>query len=249
MTRVASLYLPALSIERLRRSERPRAQPEARATPSLPVDDDPGACSVPRGGHWRPGARWARGEDPARAAIAAEAGRLALHQQPTMRELGRRSEAAEHPFRGRQHTPLAAAPTPSRREEPAAAPLILASQVGNRQLIAASCPAARALGLAPGMPVTQARACSRSRHPSGRFRSRSAVPRTVRPSREPALDTDCGSERPGRAMARADGRHAPSRRREALLRTRDQLLPSPPSHRAHRSGSDAGCGARVGTVR
>ena len=75
-----------------------------------------------------------------------------------MRELGRRSEAAEHPFRGRQHTPLAAAPTPSRREEPAAAPLILASQVGNRQLIAASCPAARALGLAPGMPVTQARA-------------------------------------------------------------------------------------------
>ena len=37
-------------------------------------------------------------------------------------------------------------------------PLILAARTGNRQLIAAACPRARALGLTPGMPVTQARA-------------------------------------------------------------------------------------------
>ena len=41
-----------------------------------------------------------------------------------------------------------------------ASPLILSSQIGNRQLIAAACPAATALGLFPGMAVTQARALS-----------------------------------------------------------------------------------------
>ena len=82
---------------------------------------------------------------------------LPLHQQPTMRELGRRSEAAEHPFKGRQHAPLVT-PGPALPVEAAAAPLILAAPVGNRQLIAAACPAALALGLAPGMAVTQARA-------------------------------------------------------------------------------------------
>ena len=41
---------------------------------------------------------------------------------------------------------------------PAQPPLILAQRIGNRQLIAAACPRARALSLAPGMPVTQARA-------------------------------------------------------------------------------------------
>ena len=40
MTRVASLYLPHLAIERLRRLERPRALPEPRPAPLLPVDDD-----------------------------------------------------------------------------------------------------------------------------------------------------------------------------------------------------------------
>ena len=29
-------------------------------SPVLPVEDDPGPCSAPRGGGWRPGARWAR---------------------------------------------------------------------------------------------------------------------------------------------------------------------------------------------
>jgi protein ImuB len=162
MTRVASLYLPALAIERLRRLERPRAQPEPRPLPLLPVDDDPGACSVPRGGGWRPGARWARQTPETRDEMAAQAAALPRHQQPTMRELGRRSEAADHPFKGRRHDPLApplqasgAAAAPS---APAAAPLILTEQVGNRQLIAAACPAALAMGLGPGMAVTQARA-------------------------------------------------------------------------------------------
>jgi protein ImuB len=41
---------------------------------------------------------------------------------------------------------------------PAPPPLILAARTGNRQLIAAASAEARALGLAPGMPVTQARA-------------------------------------------------------------------------------------------
>ena len=158
MTRVASLYLPALSIERLRRLERSRAQPEPRALSPLPVDDDPGACSVPRGGSWRPGARWAREGTHDRATMAVEVGTLPLHQQPTMRELGRRSEAAEHPFKGRQHAPLTATAAPVRPLEAPAPPLILASQVGSKQLIASTCPAARALGLAPGMAVTQARA-------------------------------------------------------------------------------------------
>ena len=63
MTRVASLFLPQLPIERLRRAERTPSHsgtpPErARAGPRFPepVDDNPGTCSVPRGGGWRPGA-------------------------------------------------------------------------------------------------------------------------------------------------------------------------------------------------
>ena len=158
MTRVASLYLPALSIERLRRLERPRALPELRALLFLPVDDDPGACSVPRGGNWRPGARWAREGAPDRTRVAAAAKALPRHQQPTMRELGRRSEAAEHPFRGGQNVPLAPTIAATATQDSSAPPLILAAQVGNKQLISAACPAARGLGLTPGMAVTQARA-------------------------------------------------------------------------------------------
>ncbi len=98
MTRVASLYLPHLAIERLRRLERPRALPEPRPALMLPIDDDPGACSVPRGGGWRPGARWAQ-QGAARGAVEEQVAALPLHQRPPMRELGRRSEAADHPFK------------------------------------------------------------------------------------------------------------------------------------------------------
>jgi protein ImuB len=155
MPRVASLYLPHLAIERLRRLERPRALPDAPAPPSLPVDDDPGACSVPRGGGWRPGARWARADD-ARAAIADEAMALPLHQRPTMRELGRRSEAADHPFK--RPPPSGVAGTSSPSSVVHTVPLLLAATIGQRQIVAAACPAALTLGLSPGMAITQARA-------------------------------------------------------------------------------------------
>lgn len=155
MQRVASLYLPWLPIERLRRLEQPRAQPRAPAQPQLPVDDEPGACSVPRGGGWRPGARWAR--DQARAATAAKIASMPLHQQPPMRELGRRSEAADHPFKHRTADPAVGLGAPQ-SSMVVGTPLVLSEQVGNRQLISAACPAARALGLMPGMALTQARA-------------------------------------------------------------------------------------------
>ncbi len=120
----------------------------------LPIDDDPGACSVPRGGGWRPGARWAQQGD-ARGAVEEQVAALPLHQRPPMRELGRRSEAADHPFKH----PMApgqrqAAPAPASH----LVPMVLAEQIGQRQVIAAACPAAMALGLTPGMAVTQARA-------------------------------------------------------------------------------------------
>ncbi|MCT8003003.1 DNA polymerase Y family protein [Sphingomonas sanguinis] len=156
MTRVASLYLPHLAIERLRRLERPRALPEPRHAPMLPVDDDPGACSVPRGGGWRPGARWAQ-QGAARATVEEQVAALPLHQRPPMRELGRRSEAADHPFKHSsapgQHKAVSG-PAPALN----LVPMVLAEQIGQRQVIAAACPAAMTLGLTPGMAVTQARA-------------------------------------------------------------------------------------------
>ncbi|MBM3929024.1 MAG: DNA polymerase Y family protein, partial [Sphingomonadales bacterium] len=142
------------------------------------------ACSVPRGGGWRPGARWARAE--VQAAIAT----LPAHQQPPMRELGRRSEAAPHPFKamrpdegarsspGRgggpprsgggggapQATPSRPAPSTTLRAVPLPAsvedhpPLVLVHKTGPRVEIAAACTHARALGITRGMALTQARA-------------------------------------------------------------------------------------------
>ncbi len=61
-------------------------------------------CSVPRGGGWRPGARWARTDpgsglaetrDQVEAAVAA----LPAHRRPAQRELGRTSEAVTAPYR------------------------------------------------------------------------------------------------------------------------------------------------------
>ncbi|WP_010545776.1 Y-family DNA polymerase, partial [Sphingomonas elodea] len=107
MQRVAALFLPHWSLDRVRRAER-RAPPPERAhplSPDSPSDDafapiqalaeteQEAACSVQRGGGWRPGARWARAARD--AAIAA----LPPHQRPPMRELGRRSEAAEPVFK------------------------------------------------------------------------------------------------------------------------------------------------------
>jgi protein ImuB len=104
MPRLASLWLPDLATDRIRRTQRIAARPEA-AAPRTADHILPG-----RGGHWRPGARWAREAQPQSFVL-------------------RRAEGA----------------------------LVTAHKQGNRNLLAAACPAARALGLAPGMPLTKAR--------------------------------------------------------------------------------------------
>ena len=166
MIRVASLYLPQLAIERLRWTERTARPPEPAglsAAPRFaqPVDDNPGACSAPRGGGWRPGARWARdgalGNRPSQAEIDA----LPTHQRPTMGKMGRRSESAEHPFK--------AMPADERGARAGTAttltwstlwgqPTILIERAGQRDVVTAACPVALELGLRPGMAAAHARA-------------------------------------------------------------------------------------------
>lgn len=156
MTRVASLFLPQLAIERLRRTERQNLPPDrahpapSRALP-VPVDDKPGTCSVPRGGGWRPGARWARdgtAED------------LPAHQRPTMREMGRRSEAAPSPFRPARGDEGGASVMPPPPLPPLCGfkPHILVAREGQRDVVTAACPLAQDLGLMRGMAAAHARA-------------------------------------------------------------------------------------------
>lgn len=160
MRRVASLFLPQLPIERLRRAERPHARPEPPAPLVPPVDDDPGVCSVPRGGGWRPGARWAQ-DGASRAQVERDIAAMPAHRRPPVRELGRRSEAAVHPFRAMRPDEggQAAAALPSRSEaKKALLPLVLAETVSRSQVISAACPAAHGLGIVPGMALTHAQA-------------------------------------------------------------------------------------------
>jgi protein ImuB len=156
MPRVASLYLPQLAIERLRRAERSTRPPErgpldVRAPLPAPIDDNPGACSVPKGGGWRPGARWAQADIDA----------LPAHQRPTMREMGRRSEPADHPFRAMPPDEGAPgyAPAPIMASAPPCArPTVLIERSGQQDVVTAACPVARDLGLRPGMAAAHARA-------------------------------------------------------------------------------------------
>ncbi len=86
---------------------------------------------------------------------------MPAHQRPSPRELGRRSEAADHPFkamkpdeiggRGRGVRRVAAIKAPQ-------APLVTATLDRQKMVIAASNSAALALGLTPGMALTHARA-------------------------------------------------------------------------------------------
>jgi protein ImuB len=137
MKRVASLCLPQLPIERLRRQTRPSAPPERALTrpeppPEFLDDDDPGRCSVPRGGGWRPGAKWAQprhpraGEDPVASGAASE-----------------------------DWIPAFAGITKVIAD---CLPIVLVTRTGQRETIAAACPAALSLGLVPGMAAAQARA-------------------------------------------------------------------------------------------
>jgi protein ImuB len=104
MPRLASLWLPDLATDRIRRTQRIATRPEAAA----PRTDD--HVLAGRGGHWRPGARWAREAQPQNVVL-------------------RRADGA----------------------------LVTARRQGNQNVLAATCPQARALGLAPGMPLTKAR--------------------------------------------------------------------------------------------
>jgi len=120
------------------------------------AEGDPGAriedCSCPRGGGWRPGARWAKHKE-----LQAEIDEMPAHQRPLMREMGRRSEAAEVPFRrGRGDASKSSPGLAAKMGEDV--PLITTHRVGNRIELAAVSPKAAALGLHPGMPLTQARA-------------------------------------------------------------------------------------------
>lgn len=155
MRRVVSLFLPSLAVERLRRLERSASRQPERPVLELPVDDDPGACSVPRGGGWRPGARWAREGMPSRGDVEAQIAALPTHAQPPMRELGRRSETASHPYKAATPAPRISVPAAKPLEH---APLALIGKVGRREEVVAACDGARALGVHPGMAATHARA-------------------------------------------------------------------------------------------
>lgn len=144
-----------MAIERLRRLERPATRPPERPALQLPVDDDPGACSVPRGGGWRPGARWARDSAQSREEVAAQIAALPVHAQPPMRELGRRSEAASHPYKAAAPALRGIAPVARPVEH---APLALVGKIGRREEIVHACAGAQALGIHSGMAATHARA-------------------------------------------------------------------------------------------
>jgi len=158
MRRVVSLFLPNLAIERLRRLERPATRLPERPVLQLPVDDDPGACSVPRGGGWRPGARWAREGAQSRGDVEAQIAALPVHAKPPMRELGRRSEAANHPYKSANPSKPIVSASRLNIKSTVSAPLALVGKVGRREEVVAACTGAQALGIHAGMAATHARA-------------------------------------------------------------------------------------------
>ncbi len=131
--------------------------PRPRAAPlQLPVDDEPGACAVPRGGGWRPGARWAQAQSSTKAGVEQQIAALPLHAQPPMHELGRRSEAASHPYKA--PAPVLRPPVDAAMLAAAHPPLALVGKVGRREEVVAACAAASRLGIHVGMAATHARA-------------------------------------------------------------------------------------------
>ena len=148
-------------IERLRRAERHAAPPEPRA--SLAAEEQP-ARSVPRGGGWRPGARWAREDQLGHVALPPDGDHSQFLPEPARgggptRSDGGGAAAARggKPPRA-STTAYGGGPPPRDKLGEELAPLITSIRDGNRVVIAAACPQARALGLAPGMALAQARA-------------------------------------------------------------------------------------------
>nr|WP_070157718.1 DNA polymerase Y family protein [Sphingobium phenoxybenzoativorans] len=90
--------------------------------------------------------------------------RLPAHQRPTMREMGRRSEAAEHPFRtlpgddGVSGSSPARAPTPLTWADLWGRSTIVIARSGQKEVVTAACRHALELGLRPGMAAAHARA-------------------------------------------------------------------------------------------
>lgn len=83
---------------------------------------------------------------------------MPAHQRPSPRELGRRSEAAERPFKGRSGERAGGIATPRDSWAWERAPLVTAGPVGNRVAIIAADAGALGKGLVPGMALTHARA-------------------------------------------------------------------------------------------
>ncbi len=75
-----------------------------------------------------------------------------------MRELGRRSEAAEHPFRPGKDAMSGGASVVPPAPPDTAPPIALIDKVGRREEVVAACAAAAALGIHVGMAATHARA-------------------------------------------------------------------------------------------
>lgn len=115
---------------------------------------------MPKGGGWRPGARWARHGALSAKPVRTEIDALPIHQRPTSRELSRRSEAAEHPFRAMPPDEGMRGSAPVWSATPAlwAQPTILIERAGQKEVVTAACPAALDLGLRPGMAAAHARA-------------------------------------------------------------------------------------------
>lgn len=90
-----------------------------------------------------------------RSDVEAQIATLPTHAQPPMRELGRRSEAASHPYKATTPAPRIRVPAATPLEH---APLALIDKVGRREEVVAACEGARALGVQPGMAATHARA-------------------------------------------------------------------------------------------
>lgn len=85
---------------------------------------------------------------------------MPAHQRPPMRELGRRSETADHPFKA-MRPDEGGRGTGSTWPSPAALsgrPTVLVLRTGQREILSAACPVALALGLRPGMAAAHARA-------------------------------------------------------------------------------------------
>ncbi|MCD2325007.1 DNA polymerase Y family protein [Sphingomonas sp. IC-56] len=94
---------------------------------------------------------------PSRDVVEQQIAALPRHAQPPVRELGRRSEAATHPFKG----PPEAHPAPpigSSGNQVGQAPLALIDKVGRHEEVVAACAASMALGIRVGMAATHARA-------------------------------------------------------------------------------------------